>query len=486
MNTYIQDVLDKNRLRIEEQKKLFDYYQNDKRAILQHLDKALGITFHANDLEDLQRNYINIVTKTVDQLSIVYRNPAKRAIIKDAEKTEALKAELEKLTQYYESLLFAVNTADKTASRYAKLCNVSLTYVYFDKGKIKYKVLPTWLYDVVVSDEDPYKLEKVSYKTYFGDKEYRVVWTEDEYYKVESLKFGDIVSPGDKEPVNDSPYGIRNPYGIIPYAVLRLKEQGDFYGNGMTDLVNGNEQINVILTELMNEHILMGGAGTVLATNCGLATQKQDGSTSIKHVKVGRKHPIVRDNVQTTDVPPSIEYVSTQPLLQELRATVDWYIKMFALSKGLNPNSFLAEIQDTSGFSKVMDAFEQIELRKDDIEPCRIFEDERFEITRVINNFHASTTDKSLYKLEPIKSEYYLKVDFAEVETYLTPEQQDAKDKRDLELNLINVYDLKRRDNPDLTDEEIEVELQKNKSINDKYKPQTPEGELGGVKNANS
>jgi len=481
MNTYIQDVLAKNRIRINEQKKLFDYYQNDQRAILEHLDKALGITFHADDLEDLQRNYINIVTKTVDQLSIVYRNPAKRALIKDGEKTEQIKKEIEENSAYYNNLLFAVNTADKTASRYAKLCNTSLTYVYFDKGKIKYKVLPTWLFDIITSDEDPYQIEQVSYKTYFGDEEYRVVWTNEEYYKCKSLKFKDIVFQGDKEVVNDSPYGIRNPYGIIPYAVLRLKEQGNFYGNGMTDLVNGNEQINVILTELMNEHILMGGAGTVLATNCNLAKKKTDGSTSIKHVKVGRKHPIVMDNVTTDQVPPSIEYVSTNPLMSELKETVDWYIKMFAMSKGLNPNSFLSEVQDTSGFSKVMDAFEQLELRKDDIEPCRIFEDDRFNVTKIINNFHASTTDRSLYKLQPIKSEYYLKVDFAEVETYLTPEQQDAKDKRDLELNMINVYDLMRRANPDLSDEEIDLQLTKNKGINDKFlTTQMPEGNLGG------
>lgn len=464
MNTYIQDVIEKNGKRIKEQKKLFDYYLNDYHAINQHLDKALEVTFHADDLEDLQRNYINITTKTVDQLSIVYRNPAKRVIIKDGEKTST-----QEVTEYYNNLLFAVNTSDNTALRYAKLANVSLTYVYFDKGKIKYKVLPTWLFDVVVSDSDPYKIEQLSYKTYFDDEEYRVVWTDTEYYKVKSLKFRDIVFQGDKEPVNDSPYGITNPYGVIPYAVLRLKEQGDFYGNGMSDLVNGNEQINVILTELMNEHILMGGAGTVLATNCGLATRKTDGSTSIKHVKVGRKHPIVRDEVRAEDVPPSIEYISTNPLLTELKETVDWYIKMFALTKGLNPNSFLAEVQDTSGFSKVMDAFEQIELRKDDIEPCRLFEDERFNITRIVNNFHASTRDKTDYKLKAINSEYYLKVDFSEVETFLTPEQQQTKDENDLKLNLITVYDLMRRSNPDLTDEEIDTQLKKNKEINDKF-----------------
>lgn len=475
--SYIQDVLTKNRLRVTEQKKLFDYYNNDSNAIVKHLEQALGKTFHADDLEDLQRNYINIVTKTVDQLAVIYRDPAKRSIIDEKESTE-----------YYDNLLYSVNTADKTASRYAKLCNVSLTYVYFKDGKIRYKILPTWLFDIVTSDEDPYKIEKLSYKTYFDDKEYRVVWTDTEYYKIESLYVGNTETTGNKQPVYDSPYGIKNPYGVIPYAVLRLKEQGDFFGNGMTDLVNGNEQVNVILTELMNEHILMGGAGTVLATNCRLNTKQTDGSVSTKRVKVGRKHPIAIDNVSAQDAPPSLEYVSTQPLMQDLRDTVEWYIKMFALTKGLNPNSFLAEVQDTSGFSKVMDAFEQIELRKDDIEPCRIYEDERFNITRTINNFHVGTTDGSKYGLKKIPDNAFLKVDFAEVKTYLTPEQQDAEDKRDLELNLISVYDIARRKNPDLTDDEIKEMLNKNKAINDTYKPITTTEVVNSeeLKNANN
>jgi hypothetical protein len=222
----------------------------------------------------------------------------------------------------------------------------------------------------------------------------------------------------------------------------------------------------------MNEHILMG-VGTVVATNMKLATKTATGWTK-PHVPIGRKHPIVVENVSTEEVPPSLDYVSSDPQYTELRETVDWYIKMFAMSKGLNPNSFLAEVQATSGFSKVMDAFEQMELRKDDIEPSRIFEDERFEITRIVNNYHCGTTDKQDYKLQLIGDDVYLKVDFAEVETYLTPEEQNKQDENDLKLNLISVYDIARRKNPDLSDNEIDVTLTKNKGINDKFKDAEP------------
>jgi hypothetical protein len=461
--TYYRTQIAYNDKRVEEQQLLFAYYNNNKGAILKSLATALGITFATVDLDDFQKSYLNIVTKTVDQLSIVYRDPAKRALMRE-------RKEVKDFTEYYNERLWNVNSADKTASRYAKLCNTSLTYVYHDKGKIKYKIQPSWYYDIVVSDEDPYKIEKLSYQTYFGDTLYRVVWTDTEHYRTKVLDIFKTTTLGDREAIGTNKDMV-NPYGIIPYAVLRLKEQGDFWGNGMSDLVSANEQINVILSELVNEHILMGGAGTILATNCKLATQKQDGTWTKPHVPIGRKHPIVVENASGGQeaIAPSLEYVSTNPLILELQAQIDWYIKQAVLTKGLNPNSFMAEVQDTSGLSKIMDAFEQQELRKDDVEPSRQYEDDRFYISVRINNVVADTDEGRQYKLKKIPEDLYLKVDFAEVKTYLTPDQQRLQDDDDLKKNKTNILKIMRRDNPDMDDETLAKDLEDNKKTNEKY-----------------
>lgn len=484
--TYNDHTKQQKAIQTSELEKLFHYYNNNAYEIKRCLEKALAITFLAEDITDFQKFWINIVPKAIDQLSIVYRDPATRQLILpdevkpiqvEGEENKLSNAEI--LTEYYNELLHAVSMADNQALRYAKLANVSITAIRFDKGKIKYKVLPTWLYDIKVAEDDPYKMEGISYATYFDNKKYHVVWTESEYYMVEELEWGNIKFVSDAVPVDKrlkvgSNKDMRNPYGIIPYAILRLKEQGDFLGNGQTDLVEGNEQINIIMTELMNEHILMG-VGTVLATNCNLATKKvANDTTDPKRVRIGRKYPISQENVKSDDgsLPPSLEYVSTDPQLMDLRETIDWSVKMFAMSKGLNPNSFLAEVQAISGFSKLVDAMEQMELRKDDVEPCRLYEDERFEKTRVINNYHKETTDGSKYKLMDIPDNCYLQVDFAEIQQQRTPDEQQKNDDWNLKHNLINVYDIARRQNPDLTDDELKVNIDKNKVINDLYKPE--------------
>jgi len=457
-----------NKKRISEQEKLYHYYVGSPDEVNSYLDTALAITFDSDDIQEFQRNWINITKKCINQLAIVYRDPASRHIVIDSNENKDL-------TDYYLSRLpLNINTIDKTAHRFAKLFNTSLTQAYFEDGKIKYNVLPSYLFDIKVSDNDPYKLTEVSYQKDFtvnGKRErFVVVWTDTEHYKVPLLEYKYGFFTGDKQPVVGE--DIINPYGIIPFAVLRLEEQNDFWGVGLSDLVNMNEQINVMLTELINEQIIMGTAGTTLAVNLGLDYKKKDGTTGLKKVRTGRKHPIVVESADKEKATPSLEHVTTQPFIDEIRSTVDWHIKMIAMSKGLNPNSFLADVKATSGYSKVLDAMEQLEIRRDDIEPCRMYEDERFRVSVKINDYHATTTDKSEYGLKTIGDKAELVVDFAEITQQKTIDEIIKDTEYQLKYDLISVLDLMKEKNPDLVDDELKKKLDDNKAINDIYKPQ--------------
>lgn len=465
-DTYSRYLSELEQCRWQEQEKLFAYYFGNQSQILEYLEQALSITFNSDDIQEMQKDWINITTKCIDQMSVVYRDPAKRELIKDETDKE--------LTEYFNNKLFAVNTSDKTAHRFAKLANTSLTKVSFEEGKIKYTVLPSYLYSVKTDENNFYKLKEVAYPYNFIEngksKLYVVVWTDTEHYRAELLTIDDLNIRGNKEVIPNMTDTI-NPYGVIPYAVLRLKEQGDFWGNGQTDVVNGNEQINLLLTELTNEHVLMGAAGTLLAVNLDLKAKDEEGQTIAKKVRTGRKHPITIENAsgQNEKAPPSLEYIGTNPFIMELKELVDWKIKLIAITKGMNPNSFLADVQATSGYSKVIDSIEQLELRQDDIEPCRIYEDERFNISRIINNVHCGTTDKTKYNLQIIPDDIYLKVDFAEIKPPKTIDETIKETDYLLQHNLTNIVDIKREMNPDLTDEEIEQELETNKEINDRF-----------------
>jgi hypothetical protein len=145
--TYLYNLKEQERLRIEEQERLFDYYVGNKSAIIEYLEEALCISFDDEDVAEMQKYFINFTKKIINQISIVYREPAKRYFI-DNEGNE-----IEDSTMFYKKVIpVNVNSIDKTALRYAKLFNTSLTRLYFDKGKIKYLVLPSHLYQIETSE----------------------------------------------------------------------------------------------------------------------------------------------------------------------------------------------------------------------------------------------------------------------------------------------------------------------------------------------
>ncbi len=454
--TYIKNREAENILRIQQQEKLYDYYISDEINILSRLNDALKVTFDEEDIAEFQKEYINITKKVINQLAIVYNEPAKRNILLSGKKDEKLTSNL------LSSLPSNINTIDKTAHRYAKLFNTSLTRISFKNGRLLYDVLPSHLFDVLVDDNDPYSLLELSYDKYIknedGDDElYTVFWTKDRHYMKQVLEVGEKYIYGDEVPIGNNKEMV-NPYGVIPFAAMRMEMQGDFWGTGQCDLANVNEQINFLLTDLINGGIIMQSWGTPFIANTGLEEKK-------KRLRFGPKHPIAVKQTNS-EFPPIFEYKNANPLIAEVRDTIDWKIKLIALSKGLNPNSFLADAKAASGYSKIIDSLEQLEIRRDDIEPCRIYEDERFNISRSVLNYHMQFTGK---EQGMIPADAGMSVDFAEIEVPRTADEKMKENEFKLAKGMTSVIELMKEQNPDLTDEEAEEMIKKNLEMNKKY-----------------
>jgi hypothetical protein len=441
-----KDKADKEKIRIDEQQKQYEYYSGDSHQIEKRLVDALEITYDPDDIPEMQLQWVNITEKIINQMAVVYSDPAQRAIMINDKINEDL-------TEYYLDIIPKnINTCDKEGHRLAKLHNTSLPQVKFNGERFEYRVIPSHFYDV---KHEYGIITELSYEKYFDEEWFAVYWTEEEHYRRDAF--------GNKTPLPDGDG--KNPFGVIPYPVFRLKNSIDFWGEGQSDVVNVNEQINVLLTKLVNSDIIMGTEGTTFGVNLDLH-KKGEEEDGVKKIRTGRKHPVIVDGVRSDMLQPSLQHISTDPHIIETRDAIDWYIKLIANFNGLNPNAVLSQVKDTSDFQKLMDAVEQMEVRKDDIEPCRIFEEERFEITKTMNNVLKDTPEGREAGLQEIPEDATLKVDFAEVAVQTTP--QDKRDDRDWRLanNLITLIDILKEDNPDLTDKEAKKIIQDNKTAN--------------------
>jgi len=115
----------------------------------------------------------------------------------------------------------------------------------------------------------------------------------------------------------------------------------------------------------------------------------------------------------------------------------------------------------------MMDSLEQIEVRRDDIEPCREYERQMFEIVRVVNNVAYEDAElRTKFELKIIPDDINLVVDFADIKQELTPEQVWADRKEREARNMGSAIDWLMEENPELTEDEAKKILEDNKKIN--------------------
>jgi len=467
--TYDEHLKIQDEIRISIQEWLYSYYSGDSTAIKGYLEIAIKKVLGDEVIKDNEwlYDFVNITKKMIDRMAVIYREPAERYIDGKEELTDYL----------YQILPEDMNSKDKKAQRFAKLFNTSLTQVYFNKntGRIDFNLEPSHKYKVKTDYDDPYKITEISYEKYFlnkvGKEElFTVVWTEDEHYKMDA--------DGKKYPVGENE-DMKNPFkdeednGIIPFPFLMAEDGEDFWGIGQDDLVNVNEMVNFLLTFLLNDAIVLGTSGTLLAVNLELQ-KKGEEKNSLKKVRVGRRHPIVVEQARGDLAPPSLSYVSTDPLIVEIQNSIDYRIKQIAVLKGLNPNAILSEIKDTSDYQKMMDAAEMIEIRRDDIEPCRAYEKRRFEVIKAVNNAAAKDSElKSKFGLKEIPWDAELEIDFAEIEIQKSTDElwkdREEREKR----NMGSALDWLMEENPDLDEEQAQKILNDNRVINSNQKPLT-------------
>jgi hypothetical protein len=451
---YYSVLLRENQIRVDEQEKQFKYYAGDFADVKKMLLQALKLTWDEFSIKRMPKSYVNITDKIIDSLSIIYKNKPKRRVFNDDGTIN------EDLTQYYEKILPAnSNKIDKETQRIAKLHNCSVPFMTFDPltKRFKQRVSPSYLYNVypILETSDSQNIGKITYNKYFYDdqndnyKLYTVVWTDDEYFRI--FQNGDPVPmPG----MDD----IENPFGIIPVPFMRFKSGEDFWGEGQNILVNENEQINVLLSKLNYDDLILGTGGILFGVDLGelKTNMTADGAGAL----IGGRDVIFNTKSSPDGVKiPSLSFVSTNPQVAEVTRAIDWKIKMIAQSMGLNPNNFTTELKAESGFAKIVASFEQGEVRTDDLPSCDEYEQRRFDIIRKMNNALKNSSFKGTEQLVEIPEDVTLRVDFAEIDMPKTADEM-WRDRAERESRLMgNNIDWTMQDNPDILNRDEAIEI---------------------------
>lgn len=439
------DVLSENE-RIVTAQRLYDYYSGDVAAITGHVSSALGKTFTALDISEFQFFYLPVLRRIIDKLSVVYKCGVWRTLESDTA-TDSLadlyeRSDIQKKQRYW--------------LRYAKLFHTVLVQPVVREIRGE-KVLN---YDIhtpnkvsVVERADNYLLpEVVSYKvpvkTQAGTELHQVVWTDTEHYVLDA-QGRKMVMPGNE-------LGI-NPYKQLPFVVLRMKDTENFWGEGETLLAEVEEKVSMMLVQLM-DLIIMQSHGQPVFTNV-----KTD-----SEVQTGPRHAILL-NAMFPDQQASFEFASPNGKIADVMAAIDWTIERVCVMYGLAKTSESSTGQVASGYAKMLDNWDLLEQRAEDVEILKDFEKELYQVTAVVCNKEG---------LGPLPEEGF-NVEFDPYEIPQSPQEVWLDKDKKYQYGLWTPADDLMEQDKSLTREQAEALIAKNVAarnrVSDRFSFESPE-----------
>jgi hypothetical protein len=395
---------------------------------------------------------IDIATRLIDLMAMIYKSPAIRTA-GDGQESKGAK-------DYQEVLKNSnINTAAPQWDALARLHNTVLVrpYYYADTGQVEFRIYTPAHTDVISDEIDHRKPELVRYwvDRRNGAGTYEAVayeWTADTAIKID----------GNQGVPMEGLETTANPYGILPFAVLRLREMGEFWGEGASDITSGSIQWLAQLAGLLKNGQDQSFS-ILLAINTGLgkvALASEVGTAST--VEIGSSTVIAAEGISKEDPQPSLEYVTPDPKLDELVKILNSILKVLCWRYGISASravdliSGAVGVSSESGVAKSLDNADLEELRSRDLEAYRNFEKDLYKVLRVVMRVDA--------KIE-LPEEF--RIDFGELAVKQTQAEQHADHDHKVKYNLATPIDFIMEANPDLTEKEAQKIYDDNKKLNE-------------------
>ena len=413
-----------NRARKEATAKRLDFYHDVQ---VDYIKAQLALAF--SNPEKLTPYFVNIVKKVINNLAMVYGQPAVREI-EGAAQDKAIFKEI------VESSALSVKL--KMASKYTKLLKTVLMRPVWRKGKLDLDILTGEILDVETGDT-PEDLKSVLV-THFPEslKQDEVTFS---YWNAESFKRLDYLGNVIKEDPN--------PYKVVPFIPLFDRcPTNEFWLSGGDDLINNQEGINEKLTDLIYVLRQQGfGVGYIKGKRTGGGSVTVDPGTLVDLPEDGE-----------------LGYESQKAPIKDILSAIDFLITQAAVSNGLSVSTLSTKTVRESGLAKVQGQRELEELRRDDIILWKKYEQQIFDMSRVVWNTHSS---------RKISKEAKLNVDFYDPKPVISAKDQSETWTSLIDLGAISVVDVVMERNPDLkTREEAKAFLLKIKEENDLFRGQ--------------
>ena len=403
-----QSIQDLKIARMDAKRKEIEKYLNFYTGI--NMNDYISSYFDAIPFQEVPIYEMNITKKFINKMSKIYTLGA----IRDVNKK-------------YSGYTQKKNVIFKHIERMTRLLGTIATQVTYKEDKFCYH--PVYFFTPHFDPSDPFNPIAISYPVLppVSDPNYDMgkesyIYFDDEF-KIEYDSDGDIVS--------EEVHGL----GRLPFVFTHREHQIDnFFVEGAGDIINCNTHINITLTE-MQLGLRYQMFGQPFATGVPEAEMTaRAGSDMIISLPEGANFGIASPGGDLNSV---IEALKFQI---ELVALSNHMYVQFAQDGGETPSGIALQIKD-------LESFEDF---KDDIELWRQYENDFYEVERIVGD------------VSGIKLPNKFRVDFVEPEYPKSEAEKVLRDDWDLKNGQKTLAEIMVRENKDITIEEAERKIEAN------------------------
>ena len=460
-------------IRVQKAQRIFFWLHNYEDEIKKYITDGMKVLFSQETIDEINIRVMNIVPRVVDKLGFVYKESPVRCLDGGMRSVmvEGKSQDQQSIDDKRYQTMISRSTIEKKQNEWNKESKpfncLLIQPVWKEDEKDPTKSYmdflihtPAWC--VVVPDEtDWLKPKAFYYPTWIQlvpgtiQEQSLIYWSATEHFLIDALE-------NNKYP-EGNPKG-ENPYGIVPVAVLRLKDGIDFWGEGWWDLIDFNQEIceqvsNLFYVAKFQLH------GQPVATNIGSALNEAGETTNTKPKLGPGKLIRIGDGQKNDETAAKLEFIQAHPELKAVQDLVDWALKTTQAIKGLSPQQYSLETTLASGKSKLVDSEEINEIRKNDMNLLRMFESDLFDVMRVVYNYHNPNnkiSDKAVFSIK-----------FQEPKIPESPQELSTRRTFNLTNYLQSPIDMIMEDNPTQTRQWAEQKFQDNVAAIRKMRDET-------------
>jgi len=437
-----------SKLKRQRFQKRLDFYHGIQE---QYLKEDITKNYKHPDRLNLQLEYDNITKFLTKELAAVYNEAPIRKVEEGTEQDQEIFDHIWDRSQ--------IDLMMQEANRMTKLCKTVIIKVSWRDETIQYDIITPNLFEALPMVDDQTKADAFIYASIYdteNDSEYlnndRTKTKEDKFDSQDAIfyywtnenfiGFKRDVRGGKKARIsfNDKNEDFVNPYGLKPFVVMRDEfPTTGFYIQGGDELINKNGIINQKLTEK------------------NYLTKQQSFSNLVRKGAPSGAAGLISDPSMTLDVPADtemskgndIKYITPDAKIEELTKDIEGKKRQVAIDAKLNPDIFTASAERSSAQSLQLQNAQQAQIVKADKPFYMEYEQNLFDITRIVWNTHNN---------KKISDKATLFVDYKDSEMIMTVKEEDEHMIILDTNNLISKVDWIMKINPDLNTREAAMQ----------------------------